>query len=249
MIFFFPLNNTSQFPHSVVFCSLQTSWIICWNLVEGDIYWVELAVRQLMRGVVMKTKEKQSWIVRNRVSELSGQPSRFFLNLSLGHLRASLVTLMVKHLPAMQETRVQSLGWEDLLEKEMATHSSTLAWRIPRTEEPDGPQSMRSQKVGHDWATSLSLSLGHLQMVQWKQHWPPDKFSWFECHWWQHQIFWWTSWEAHTTEGIKIAYMWSVETAFFWRLHQSSSCSSEFQEKGDFNSQWLQVRKDKNWKW
>ena len=49
---------------------------------------------------------------------------------------ASLVAQMVKHLPAVRETRVRSLGWEDLLEKEMATHSSTLAWRIPRTEEP-----------------------------------------------------------------------------------------------------------------
>ena len=64
---------------------------------------------------------------------------------------------MVK--PAMPETWVRSLGWEDLLEKEMATHSSTLAWRIPRTEEPGGPQSVGSQRVGHDWGTSLSLSL------------------------------------------------------------------------------------------
>ena len=54
----------------------------------------------------------------------------------------------------MQETRVQSLGWEDSLEKEMATHSSTLAWRIPRREEPGRLQSMGSQKVRHDWATS-----------------------------------------------------------------------------------------------
>ena len=60
---------------------------------------------------------------------------------------------MVKHLPAMQETWVQSLGWEDPLEKEMATHSSTLAWRIPRTEEPGGLQSTGSQRVGHDRAT------------------------------------------------------------------------------------------------
>ena len=52
---------------------------------------------------------------------------------------------MVKHLPAMQETQVQSLGWEDLLEKEMATHSSTLAWRIPRTEEPGRLQSVGLQ--------------------------------------------------------------------------------------------------------
>ena len=57
---------------------------------------------------------------------------------------------MVKHLPAVRETQVQSLGWEDPLEKEMATHSSTLAWKIPRTEEPGGLQSMGSQKVGHD---------------------------------------------------------------------------------------------------
>ena len=55
-----------------------------------------------------------------------------------------------KNLPVMQETQVPSLGREDPLEKEMATHSSTLAWRIPRTEEPSGPQSMGSQRVGHD---------------------------------------------------------------------------------------------------
>ena len=57
---------------------------------------------------------------------------------------------MVKRLPAMRETRVRSLGWEDPLEKEMATHSSILAWRIPQTEEPGGLQSMGSQKVRHD---------------------------------------------------------------------------------------------------
>ena len=56
---------------------------------------------------------------------------------------------MVKNLPAMQETCVRSLGWEDSLEKRMATHSSILAWRIPRTEEPGGLQSMGSQTVGH----------------------------------------------------------------------------------------------------
>ena len=72
--------------------------------------------------------------------------------------RASLVAQMVKHLPAMQETRVHSLGWKDLLEKEMATHSNILAWRIPQTEEPGRLQSMGWQRVGHDWVTSLSLS-------------------------------------------------------------------------------------------
>ena len=57
---------------------------------------------------------------------------------------------MVKNLPAMQETQVQRLGWEDPLEEEMATHSSILAWRIPWTEEPGGLQSMRLQRVGHN---------------------------------------------------------------------------------------------------
>ena len=57
---------------------------------------------------------------------------------------------MVKNLPAMQETQVQSLGWEDPLEKGMATHSSILAWRTPWTEEPGGLQSTGLQRVGHD---------------------------------------------------------------------------------------------------
>ena len=63
---------------------------------------------------------------------------------------ASLMAQLVKNLPAMQEIQVQSLGWEDLLEKEMATHSSILAWRIPWTEDPGGLQFMGSQRVGHD---------------------------------------------------------------------------------------------------
>ena len=62
----------------------------------------------------------------------------------------SLVAQMVKHLPTVQETWVQSLGWEDLLEKEMATHSSILAWKIPRLEEPGRLQSMGSQRAGHN---------------------------------------------------------------------------------------------------
>ena len=57
---------------------------------------------------------------------------------------------MVKNLPARQETKVQTLGWEDPLEKEMATHSSILAWRIPWTGEPGELQPMGSPRVGHD---------------------------------------------------------------------------------------------------
>ena len=67
----------------------------------------------------------------------------------------SLVAQMVKRLSTMQETRVQSLGWEDPLEKEMAIHSRTIAWKIPWTEEPGRLQSMGSQRVRHDRATSV----------------------------------------------------------------------------------------------
>ena len=63
---------------------------------------------------------------------------------------SSLVAQMVKRLPAMREAWVRSLGWEDLLEKETATYSSTLAWKIPGTEEPGRLQFMGSQRVGHD---------------------------------------------------------------------------------------------------
>ena len=65
----------------------------------------------------------------------------------------------LKRLPTMPETQVWSLHQEDPLEKEMATHSSTRAWRIPWMEESGGLQSMGLQRVGHDWATSLSLLL------------------------------------------------------------------------------------------
>ena len=65
---------------------------------------------------------------------------------------------MVKRLSTMWETQVQSLGQEDPPEKEIAIHSRTIAWKIPWTEEPGRLQSMGSQRVGHNWATSLSLS-------------------------------------------------------------------------------------------
>ena len=66
------------------------------------------------------------------------------------HCSVSLVAQRLKHLPARRETRVQSVGWEDPLETEMATHSSILAWRIPWTEESGRLQSTGSQRAGHD---------------------------------------------------------------------------------------------------
>ena len=74
----------------------------------------------------------------------------FHTNLSYVRSCYPVVTQTVKNLSAIQETQVQSLGWEDPLEKGMATHSNILAWRIPWTEEPGRLQFMGSQRVGHD---------------------------------------------------------------------------------------------------
>ena len=79
---------------------------------------------------------------------------------------ASMVAQRVKNLPAMQETRIQSLGWEDPLEMEMATHSRIFSWRIPWTEEPGRLEYMGSQRVGHDRVTNtLTFTLSY---EQWK---------------------------------------------------------------------------------
>ena len=81
-----------------------------------------------------------------------------------------------KNLPAMQEILVWSLGWEDLLEKEMATHSSILAWRIPWTEEPGGLQSMGLPRVGHDWVTKAThptwKAKGYTKIQNWLKMYP-----------------------------------------------------------------------------
>ena len=87
---------------------------------------------------------------------------------NLNYVNIYLVAQRIKHLPAVQETWVWSLGWEDSLEKEMAPHSSILAWRIPWIEEPGRLQSTGSQRVGHDWATSLSLSNTYLESLNYK---------------------------------------------------------------------------------
>ena len=77
---------------------------------------------------------------------------------------------VAKNLPAVQETRIQSLGWEDPLEKEMATHCSILAWRIPGTEEPVGLPSMGSHRVGHDWRDLAAYIVYHSLLLLYEQH-------------------------------------------------------------------------------
>ena len=126
---------------------------------------------------------------------------------------ASLVAQRLKRLPAMQETRVWSLGREDTLEKEMATHSKILAWRIPWKEEPGRLQSTGLQRVRNDWATSLSLSLiisvvehcfirllpicmSSLEKYLFRSDLPPPRppfFFWLGC-----LFFWyWAVWTAY----------------------------------------------------
>ena len=80
---------------------------------------------------------------------------------------------MAKNLPAMQETQVWPLNWEDPLEEGMATHSSILAWRIPWTEKPGRLQSMGSQRVWHDWATNTCFlfTFGHTASQWLSQGW------------------------------------------------------------------------------
>ena len=80
----------------------------------------------------------------------SGRSAKTGIGHPLQYSWASLVAQLVKNPSGKQKTRVQSLGWEDPLEKETAPHSSTLAWKIPWMEEPGRLQSMRSQRVGHN---------------------------------------------------------------------------------------------------
>jgi len=107
----------------------------------------------------------QRWRLSSSESEASRsghQEAELWLN---GYgTGASLVAQTVKKLLAMQETLVWSLGWEDHLEKGMATHSSVLAWRIPWTEEPARLQFMDSQRVGHDWVTNTTTQLTGLSI-------------------------------------------------------------------------------------
>ena len=90
------------------------------------------------------------WPTVHGVAKSWTRLSDFTFTFTFSDYSASLVAQRLKCLPAMQETWVRSLGWEDPLEKEMATHSSTLAWEIPWMEDPGRPQFMGSQRVGHD---------------------------------------------------------------------------------------------------
>ena len=107
--------------------------------------------------------------IKNKYSERK----KFLLFLCFGWLvnllSTSLVAQTVKNLPAMQETRIQSLGLEDSLEKEMATHSNILAWRIPGMEEPGGLPSVGLHRVRHDWRDLAAASI-----LAWRISWTEE---------------------------------------------------------------------------
>ena len=152
---------------------------------------------------------------------------------------ASLVVQMVKHLAAMWKTWVWSLDQEDPLEKEMATHSSTLAWKIPWTEESGRLQSMGSQRTGHDWEPSLSLykylhisdSLGHENSLAWFPFlWMPMPFTVYlelcpgsklTCHWYS---------EPTLVIEIILSLTWlhkNTRLLFFWNQKIDCECECE----------------------
>ena len=108
---------------------------------------------------IMKDTVAATWMnLKEYHTKMKSDRERQILYGGLRGKGASLVAQRLKCLPGMQETWAQSLGREDPLEKEIATHSSTLAWRIPWREEPGRLQSMGSQRVGHDWVTSLHFT-------------------------------------------------------------------------------------------
>ena len=140
--------------------------LLDWILNCGIWYYLQDSVR------IMLTCNTPGWCLHALCCGGSSTPKthwNWVCESSLSsHSLSEVLAQMVKHLPTMLETRVWSLDPEDPLEKEMATHSSTLAWRIPWVEEPGGLQSMGLQRVGHNWVTSFSLSL-YLKYL-WKNH-------------------------------------------------------------------------------
>ena len=127
---------------------------------------------------------------------------------------ASLVAQRLKHLPPIWETRVRSLGREDPLEKEMAIHSSILAWKIPWTEKPSRLQSTGSQRVGHNWATELNWT--ELNHSFWRRKWQPTP------------VF--LPGKSHGRRSLVGYRLWGRRVGHDWAisLHFNHSCSTCF---------------------
>ena len=126
-------------------------------------------------------------------------------------IRASLVAQRLRHLPAMWETRLRSLGQEDPLEKEMATHSSIFAWRIPWMEEPGGLQFTGSQRAGHDWTESFITDMNILINISWFM-WTHISLGFYLCvklKKFQIFLFHICSWEVHHQSISHFSFMLS----------------------------------------
>ena len=123
------------------------------------------------RWLDWKTQQRKATLRKNQMKILELKNTADFTQWNKEYLKtsASLVAQQWRiHLP-MQQTWVQLLGWEDPLEKEMVTHSSNFAGEIPWTEEPSGPQSMGSQRVGYNLATKQQQILSTQKLVQWEK--------------------------------------------------------------------------------
>ena len=143
------------FWNSLAFSMIQ--WMLAtWSLVP--LPFLKPAWTSGVHG--SRTTPQRIFIILLQIHHLYSNISRTW---------ASLVAQTVKNLPIMQETWVRSLGQEDRTEKGMAIHSNILAWRVPRTEEPNDLQSMGSLRVGHDWETSLLL----FTFMRWRRKWQP----------------------------------------------------------------------------
>ena len=138
------------------------------NQWEGGTLWQRQLSKLLCKIVEYHSTQAHSWHLQRYWVSLAGS------NLGGPCLSSSWVAQMVKCPLTMWKTQVQSLGREDPLEKEMATHSSTLAWKIPWMEEPDRLQSMALQRVRHDWVTSLCLSSSFKDFIP--SSYPPLRF-------------------------------------------------------------------------
>ena len=117
----------------------------------------------LVLGISKSQTRLRDWMELNWTMNIGTIKLRATSQISLSQIDIgiSLVALMVKNLPAIQETQIGSQGWEDPLEKGMTTHSSILAWRLPWTEEPCGLQSLGSRTVGHDRVRNIRYTYGH----------------------------------------------------------------------------------------
>ena len=137
----------------------------------------------------------------------------------------TLVAQLVKNPSAMWETWVQSLGWEDSLEKGRATHSSILAWRIPWTEEPGRLQSLESQRAGHNWVTFTFIQHHNIGFHGW------PSWAWSFVHSFRLCL----PWVLALLETVFVRYLWSIFCKqFLLRWHEIMKQQAKFGKRWFF---------------